>query len=76
MAAETFDFEQALKELEKRVNHLEGGELSLDESLKVFEEGVKLSKQCESHLKDAESKIEVLTKADDDGVQTKPFSQE
>ena len=53
-------FEDALTKLENNVRTLEVGELSLDESLKIFEEGMKLSKLCSAKLEEAEAKIEVL----------------
>ena len=54
--------EQALKQLEKKVKDLETGELSLEDSLKRFEEGVKLVRTCQDHLKKTEQKIEILKK--------------
>ncbi|MBI1864220.1 MAG: exodeoxyribonuclease VII small subunit [Nitrospirae bacterium] len=54
-------FEQALKRLEQIVDSLEGGALSLEESLKVFEEGVKLARLCARKLEEAERKVEILT---------------
>ncbi|MEO8041041.1 MAG: exodeoxyribonuclease VII small subunit [Acidobacteriota bacterium] len=59
-------FESSLAELEKIVEQLENGELSLEESLKLFETGVKLSRECRERLSDAERRIEVLMK-DGDG---------
>ena len=56
-------FEKALSELEKIVEQLESGELALDEALKRYEEGVKLSRICTKKLTEAEKKIEVLTNA-------------
>lgn len=53
-------FEEALGKLENNVRTLEVGELSLEESLKIFEEGMKLSKLCSSKLEEAEQKIEIL----------------
>jgi exodeoxyribonuclease VII small subunit len=53
-------FEDALTKLENNVRTLEVGELSLEESIKIFEEGMKLSKLCSAKLDDAEAKIEVL----------------
>lgn len=53
-------FEASLEALEKIVQRLEGGELSLDESLLAFEEGVRLSKLCHQRLDEAEQKVEVL----------------
>jgi len=58
-------FETALKKLEEVVKKLEGGELSLDDSLKAFEEGVKLSGFCSRKLNDAEKRVEVLVKQKD-----------
>lgn len=58
------DFETALEELESLVLKMERGELSLDESLKAFERGVKLARQCQNELKNAELKVQALT---DDG---------
>lgn len=59
-------FESSLGELEKIVRKLEDGELSLEESLKLFEDGVKLSRECQERLDQAERRIEVLLK-DADG---------
>ena len=56
-------FEKALERLEKIVEDLEGGNLPLDEALKRYEEGVKLSRLCTQKLTQAENKIETLTKA-------------
>ena len=57
------EFETALKKLESIVGNLEGGELSLEQSLEAYEEGVNALKQCYALLKQAEGKIELLTKA-------------
>lgn len=59
-------FEASLNDLEKIVKTLEEGELPLEESLKLFEEGVKLSRECRERLTQAERRIEVLMK-DGDG---------
>lgn len=53
-------FEASLGELEKIVSQLEEGDLSLEESLKLFEQGVKLSRDCQQRLAQAERRIEVL----------------
>jgi len=53
-------FEQAMARLEAIVGELEKGDLPLDESLKIFEEGIRLSKSCLKILEDAEHKVEVL----------------
>jgi len=55
-------FETSLQELEKIVRGLEEGDLSLEDSLKLFEEGVKLSRECQERLNQAERRIEVLLK--------------
>jgi exodeoxyribonuclease VII small subunit len=55
-------FEKDLEKLEHIVEALEEGELTLDESLKRFEEGIKIAQRCEKTLADAEKKIEKLTK--------------
>ena len=58
-------FETALKKLEDLVHRLEGGELSLDDSLKAFEEGVKLAGFCTKKLDEAEKRVELLVKQKD-----------
>ncbi len=55
-------FEEALKKLEKIVTELEQGDLSLDEALKKYQEGIELSRQCSSRLENAKKKIDVLSK--------------
>lgn len=67
-------FEKALERLETIVTELERGELSLDESLKIFEEGVKLSKACLKMLDDAERKVEILVKDKDGRKRLQAFS--
>ena len=52
--------EKSLAELESLVERLEGGELSLEDALKEFERGVKLTRECQTALKDAEQKVEIL----------------
>ena len=56
----TVKFEQAMARLEAIVGELEKGDLPLDESLKIFEEGIRLSKSCLRVLEDAEKMVEVL----------------
>ena len=56
------DFEKSLAELESLVEKLEGGDLSLEDSLKAFERGVKLTRECQSALESAETKVEILLK--------------
>jgi len=64
-------FEQALEELEKVVERLESGELSLEESLAAFEEGVKLVNLCNQKLTEVEKKIELLVKDKEGKLQLK-----
>ncbi|OGL39635.1 MAG: exodeoxyribonuclease VII small subunit [Candidatus Schekmanbacteria bacterium GWA2_38_11] len=66
-------FEVAFSELEKIVKKLEQGNLTLDESIKLFEEGIKLSKICSSKLEEAEKKIEILIKAENGTNIIRPF---
>jgi len=66
MAKKKPTFETQLKDLETIVSQLEEGDLSLEESLKLFENGVKLSRECQERLNEAERRIEVLLK-DKDG---------
>jgi len=66
-------FEAALDRLEQIVKKLEAGELPLDDSLKVFEEGVKLARFCGDKLDAAERKIEILMKTEQGGVAPTPF---
>jgi exodeoxyribonuclease VII small subunit len=54
--------EKSLDELEALVARLEGGELSLEQALEEFERGVKLTRECQAALKDAEQKVEILLK--------------
>jgi len=69
-------FEDAMTRLEEIVEELESGELSLEESLSVFEEGIKLSKICAKLLNEAERKVEILMKSDDGQLIAKPFSED
>jgi len=66
-------FEQALEELEQVVERLESGELSLEQSLAAFEEGVKLVKLCNQKLTEVEKKIELLVKDKDGKLQLRPL---
>lgn len=54
------DFEQALDQLENLVEAMEGGDLSLEDSLKAFEQGIKLSRECQTALATAEQKVQLL----------------
>lgn len=63
--APEIDFEAKLKELEDLVKQMESGELGLEESLVAFERGVKLTRQCQTALKNAELRVRVLTEDDE-----------
>jgi len=67
-------FEQAMARLESIVAELEKGDLPLDESLKIFEEGIRLSKNCLKVLEEAERKIEVLVQDNNGKKQLRAFS--
>lgn len=58
------DFEQALVALESLVEKMEKGDLSLEDSLKAFEEGVKLTRECQTRLQEAEQRVQVLLEKD------------
>ena len=66
--------EQAMARLEAIVGQLENGDLSLDESLKIFEEGIRLSKNCLKVLEEAERKVEVLVQDTNGKKQLRAFS--
>jgi len=61
--ADEMKFEDALKKLEKIVSDLESGDLALDDSLKKYEEGVKLAQFCSKKLESARKKVEILVKS-------------
>ncbi|GAA3587526.1 MULTISPECIES: exodeoxyribonuclease VII small subunit [Marinobacter] len=67
------DFEKSLNELERLVRDLEQGELSLEQSLGAFEQGVKLTRDCQQALKAAEQRIEQLVQLEDGSLQSTPF---
>jgi exodeoxyribonuclease VII small subunit len=59
-AKKSYPFESSLARLETLVEQMESGEMSLDESLKLFEEGIKLTRECQQALSEAEQKVNVL----------------
>ena len=65
MEEENMSFESAMEELELIAKSLEKGDLNLDDSIKKFEEGMKISKECNKFLENAEKKITVLINNDD-----------
>ncbi|HYM00117.1 MAG TPA: exodeoxyribonuclease VII small subunit [Blastocatellia bacterium] len=68
-------FEATLKELEGIVRQLESGDLPLEQSLELFEQGIRLSRECQSRLDDAERKVEVLLKTENGKLTTAPLEE-
>ena len=75
MAKKDKRFEEALDELEKAVERLESGELSLEDSLAAFEDGVKLVRYCNQKLTEVEKKIELLVKDKEGKLQLRPLEE-
>lgn len=69
--ADSFDFEQALEDLEELVSAMEQGELSLEDSLQAFEKGIKLTRECQVALKNAEQKVQLLISENGDTEELK-----
>ena len=69
-------FETALARLDEIVQELEKGELPLEQSLKLFEEGVKLARICSTRLEEAERKVEILLKDKAGNITMQPFEEE
>jgi exodeoxyribonuclease VII small subunit len=68
-------FEDSLKQLETIVSQLEKGDLPLEDSIKLFEEGIRLSSACKEELDAAEGKVQVLLKQRDGSLKPEPFPQ-
>jgi exodeoxyribonuclease VII small subunit len=66
-------FEQALARLEEIVQALDTGELPLNDSLQLFEEGVKLARDCSKQLNEAKGKLEILVKTADGTLEAEPL---
>jgi exodeoxyribonuclease VII small subunit len=69
-------FEGSLKRLEEIISQLEGNKLDLDQSLEIFEEGVKLVRFCASRLDEAERRIEILLTDKEGRLRAEPFPEE
>jgi exodeoxyribonuclease VII small subunit len=67
-------FEESLKKLETIVGQLEHGELPLEDSVKLFEEGMRLSAECKKQIEEAEGKVEILIKQRDGAMKREPFA--
>jgi len=70
------NFEELMTELEEITSKLESEKLSLDESMKLFEKGIEISKKCNTKLENAEKKITILLNADSDNMTEEDFSAE
>ena len=70
------DFERSLARLEEVVRKLESPQLSLDEAMKLFEEGMGLSRECQKQLEEAEGRVEILLKKADGKMVAEPFEAE
>ena len=70
------DFERSLSRLEEVVRRLESPQLSLDDAMKLFEEGVTLSRECQKQLEEAEGRVEILLKKADGKLVAEPFDPE
>jgi exodeoxyribonuclease VII small subunit len=68
-------FEEAIKRLQTITHKLETGEMPLEESLKLFEEGIGLIRHCQKKLDEVEKKVELLIKKGSGEFEVKPFSQ-
>jgi exodeoxyribonuclease VII small subunit len=66
------DFEQKLNQLESLVNDMEQGSLTLENSLKAFEEGIKITRECQQALKEAELRVDMLTRDSDSPAEFVP----
>ncbi|HWD34300.1 MULTISPECIES: exodeoxyribonuclease VII small subunit [Pseudomonas] len=71
----SIDFEQSLADLQALVERLENGELSLEDSLTAFEQGISLTRDCQSALVQAEQKVQVLLERDGE-LKAEPFDAE
>ncbi|MFP5229965.1 MAG: exodeoxyribonuclease VII small subunit [Acidobacteriota bacterium] len=67
-------FEESLNKLEEIVAKLERGDLTLEDSVKLFEEGTRLSAECRKQLEEAEGKVEMLVKQRDGSMKREPFN--
>jgi len=71
---EKLSFEAAIEKLEAIVQRLESGEVGLEESIRIYEEGVKIKSFCEKKLSEAQMRVEKIVLAPDGAVKTEPVS--
>ncbi len=69
---QAYDFESALTALQKLVETMEKGDLSLEDSLAAFEQGIKLTRECQTMLSKAEQKVQLLI-SKNSGIETQPL---
>lgn len=74
MSDETLSFEEALTQLETLVRRLESGDLALDESLGLYQEGTRLARYCYAKLDEAEKQIELLIEREDGNAELEPLA--
>lgn len=70
------EFEKSLARLEEVVKRLESADLPLDEAMKLFEEGVNLSRDCQKQLEEAEGRVEILLRKADGKLHAEPFESD
>ena len=69
------DFEKSLQTLEQLVESMEGGDMTLEKSLEAFEQGIKLTKECQQALREAQQKVDILPQQNGDEEFT-PFAED
>ena len=72
-SSKAIDFEKQLNQLESLVSDMEKGEMSLEDSLKAFEQGIQITRQCQQALAEAEQKVAILTRDDNGEFSEQPF---
>ncbi|MGA1845798.1 exodeoxyribonuclease VII small subunit [Deferribacter abyssi] len=76
MSSEKYSFEKKMQRLEEIVNILENEELGIEESLKLFQEGMKIGKECKEFLKKLELKVNKILEVNEDGtLDSEPFDE-
>ncbi|MCK5790771.1 MAG: exodeoxyribonuclease VII small subunit [Ketobacter sp.] len=71
----SIDFEKSLQTLEQLVESMEGGDMTLEKSLEAFEQGIKLTKECQQALREAQQKVDILLQQNGDEELT-PFAED
>mgnify|MGYP000117883040 CR=1 FL=1 len=74
--SDKIDFEKKFLDLEKITEKLDSSNLSLEDSLGLYEKGINIAKQCEKHLNEAEQKVEILTNSINENFKTEDFDVE